>query len=153
MANIIDSTPGAIVVGTCAPDLLYGTGGDNIYYGGAGNDAFVLSAKALRASSGFCAPDHSEIQGAIVDFSGAGGWNACNNDFIALTGFGAGSTMTLGHYGTDCYGCIDRTMQYYTLHDTAQNVDYTIFIHSTDGCQLSTAKGDFNFYGSTPTPV
>jgi len=147
MANVITSAPDAIVHGTSGSDMLYSTGGGETYYGGAGNDSFVISLKSLQApaTDGLTYHDTIKADAAILDFGGAGGWSATNNDFLALTGFSAGSTFTFAKYGVHGSG-VDVTSQFYTIHDAATNHDFTIFIHSTDGKLLSKGTGDVNFY-------
>lgn len=80
----------------------------------------------------------------IFDFSGAGGWAASNNDFIALVGFGAGSTITFAHYGNNADTTVNNHYQYYTVHDTTSGMDATIFVNSVNGVKLT--AGDFAFY-------
>jgi len=99
--------------------------------GGAGNDAFVISLKSLEAGG-------SDV---IYDFGGAGGWSATNNDFIAFTGFSAGSGVTNIVDSTKVAG-----LAYYTIHDAATGDNFTVAIESTDGNHLAKSTGDFNFY-------
>lgn len=144
MADVINTTPGANVTGTSGGDMLYGTGGNNAYYGSTGNDSFVLSLSALQASAANGGTSYGgtiAADAAILDFGGAGGWAASNNDFIALIGFSAGSTFTFDHYGT-----AGNTTQFYTIHDAASGQNFEIYVHSTDGKLLSKATGDVNFY-------
>lgn len=145
MANVVTSADDAVLHGTSGHDMLYSTGGDPTYYGGAGNDAFVISLATLKHSDGDTYGGTIKADAAILDFGGAGGWSATNNDFLALTGFSAGSTFTFTEYGKHG-GAVDMTAQWYTIHDAASNTDYRIFIHSTDGHLLSKATGDVNFY-------
>jgi len=130
-----------MVGGAGADVLVAGSGsnemiGDNTQsvqavVGGAGNDAFVISLKSLEAGG-------SDV---IYDFGGAGGWSATNNDFIAFTGFSAGSGVTNIVDSTKVAG-----LAYYTLHDAASGQDFTVAIESTDGNHLAKSTGDFNFY-------
>jgi hypothetical protein len=117
------------------------TGGNSVFQGGAGQDGFVLQASALAKSTGLT--NGIDADAVIFGFGGAGGWSATNNDFLALTGFGAGSTISLDHYGK-VGGVTDTTMQFYTIHDTATGSDYTIYIRSLNGNALS--AGDFHFF-------
>ena len=78
-----------------------------------------------------------------MDFAGAGGTPAGDNDVLQLTGFGAGSTLAFSRYGGTWNGAIDPTVQYYTVHDTASGADYRLYVHSVDG-QLLTAS-DYSF--------
>lgn len=149
MADVITSDP--IIHGTSGDDMLYGTGaasGGQTYYGGAGNDSFVISLASLQAAASTTGKSYNgtiAADAAILDFGGAGGWSATNNDFLALVGFSAGSSITFDHYGKPG-GVTDVTTQFYTIHDAASNTDYSIYIHSTDGKILSKATGDLNFY-------
>jgi len=147
MADVITSSPDAILHGTSGSDMLYSTGGGETYFGGAGNDSFVISLASLQAAAtdGKTYNDTIKADAAILDFGGAGGWSATNNDFLALTGFSSGSTFTFAKYGVH-NGSTDLTAQFYTIHDAATNHDYTIYIHSTDSKQLAKATGDVNFY-------
>ncbi|MBR1092291.1 hypothetical protein JQ621_33010 [Bradyrhizobium manausense] len=126
--------------GAAGNDTLDGGTGVNSLYGGAGSDHFVIKASDLLANAN---AGITGTQDAIYDFSNAGHWSATDNDFVALSGFGAGSTMTFAHYAGNGS---DPTAQYYTIHDTTSGNDYTIYIHSLDGQQLSKAAGDFQFY-------
>lgn len=143
MATIVDTTAGATLRGTSSNDRLQGTGGNNTYYGGGGNDSFLVSLASLQASTGSTYNGSIKADAAILDFGGAGGYSSGENDFLALTGFSAGSTLTFAHYGQTASGT-DFTTQTYMVHDAATNVDYTIHIHSTNGKLL--AAGDYNFY-------
>jgi Ca2+-binding RTX toxin-like protein len=129
------------LAGGSGNDILQGGAGVDAYYGGAGNDTFILKA------SDFSSSDHG-VQAVIYDFGGAGGWSATNNDFIALEGFGAGSTITLDHVGTPdaATAAQGASLLYYDIHDTATGNTYEILVKSMDGHQL--AAGDYNFYGS-----
>jgi hypothetical protein len=124
-------------------NILQGNGGNNGYYGSTGNDTFVIAAHSLASSSGNT--DGAPVQAVIYDFQGAGGWSVANNDFLALTGFGAGSTLTFSHFGGNADGSVNVHEQFYTVHSAATDANYTLFINSVDGSQLS--AGDYNFYG------
>jgi Ca2+-binding RTX toxin-like protein len=153
LLNSVAATPNAwgVVEGTSGTDRISGTtgtnhltgnGGGDMFYGGAGNDAFVIKASDLR--NGPSSVNSINATEVIYDFGGAGGWSSSNNDFIALTGFGAGSTISLSHYGINADGSVNTNYQTYTVHDTATNSDAQIFVHSLNGKVLGT--GDFNFY-------
>jgi hypothetical protein len=120
---------------------LSSTAGNPVFHGGAGNDSFILQAKALAQSSG--ATNGIAADAVIFGFGNAGHWSATDNDFVSLAGFGAGSTLTFDHYGRPG-GVEDKALQFYTVHDTATKQDYSVFIKSTDGQKL--AAGDYNFY-------
>lgn len=130
------------IAGGGGNDILQGNGGNDTYFGGAGNDTFVITQHSLQDSSGDT--EGSPDQAVIFDFQGAGSFSKTSNDFLALGGFGAGSTLTFLHYGTSG-GVTDTTQQTYDVHSALTGQDYTIFIHSTDGSQL--AAGDYQFYG------
>ncbi|HZU62892.1 MAG TPA: hypothetical protein VFF98_04355 [Novosphingobium sp.] len=139
---VVGTGNGDHISGGSGNDTLEGTGGNDIYYGGAGNDTFIITASSLAASSG--TTDNINALAVIFDFQGAGTWTSTNNDFLALTGFGAGSTLTFDHYGGTQTGALDVTQQYYTVHDTTTGNNYTIYIHSLDGSQIK--AGDYAFY-------
>jgi hypothetical protein len=104
------------------------------FYGGEGSDTFILRAKDFGGEQKY------GVDKYITDFQGAGGWFASNNDFLALTGFGSGSTLTYEKSGAIDSGSLD----YYTIHDTATNANYTLMIHSLNGEKLK--AGDYAFY-------
>jgi hypothetical protein len=133
-------TAGAHVYGGDDGGRLSSTAGNPTFQGGAGQDSFIIQAGALAQSSGLT--NGIDADAVIFGFANAGGWAASNNDFVALTGFGAGSTMTFAHYG-HVGGADDHTLQFYTVHDAASGADYALFIRSLDGQLL--AAGDFNF--------
>jgi Ca2+-binding RTX toxin-like protein len=110
-------------------DHLYGGKGTDYLYGGLGNDTFKVKLSDLQAGA----------YTTIYDFGGAGGWNAGNNDFLALVGFSAGSTLSVQKDST-----VNPGLTYYTIHDQATNADFTIAIKSLNGTHVST--GDYNFY-------
>jgi hypothetical protein len=143
MVTTVTTTNDASTAGTSGSDVLYAAAGGNpAFFGGAGNDAFVIKATSLTNTlDGLSYKNTIGADAAILDFSGAGGWNSTNNDFLALTGFGVGSTLSFSHYGT-----AGNTTQFYTVHDTTTNADYTIYIHSVSGKLLG--AGDYNFYAS-----
>lgn len=140
---LVNTANDAHISGTSGNDKLEGTGGNDLYYGGAGNDTFIVTAASLAASTSVTNGIHAEA--VIYDFGGAGGWSATNNDFLALEGFGAGSTLTFARYGGNADGSANTTYQYYTVHSASTGADYTIFVHSVDGKLLG--AGDYNFYG------
>lgn len=118
--------------GGAGNDYINGHEGNNLLYGGAGNDTFVISLKDLAAGA----------TNYIQDFGGAGGWNAGANDFLALTGFSAGSTLTATTiHAPDAKGYVLIT---YTLHDAATNTDYTFLLNSTSAKVLGAT--DYQWY-------
>ena len=120
----------------------YGTGGNDVYFGTPGhNNSFVISLANLNNSSGLT--NGVNADDVIYNFGGAGGWVSANNDFLALTGFSAGSTLAFSHFG-ESGGATNPDYQFYTVHDAASGDNYQIFINSVDGKLLGT--GDYNFY-------
>ena len=90
-------------------DLLSGGAGADRLIGGTGLDTFVFAKGEI--SNG---PDSMLDQ--IVDFHGAGGFKA-DQDFIRLTGFGAGSTLSFvrdatAHLNGAVYEVFDPTDGY-----------------------------------------
>ncbi len=130
------------IAGTGGNDKLQGNGGGDVYYGGAGNDTFIIKAADLILGPASVSNIHATD--VIFDFGGAGGWAGSNNDFIALVGFGAGSTATFSHYGNNADTTVNTKFQFYTVHDTTTNTDSTIFVNSLNGMKL--VAGDFAFY-------
>lgn len=95
--------------GGAGADVLNGGAGADRLVGGLGNDTFVFAKGEI--SNG---PDATLDQ--IVDFQGAGGFNA-EQDFIRFTGFGAGSTFTFvreatAHLNGAVYEVFDPTDGY-----------------------------------------
>ncbi len=141
--GIVQGTSGTdFISGTGGNDTLQGNGGGDVYFGGAGSDTFIIKASDLI--NGPTSVNNVAATDVIYDFSGAGGWQASNNDFIAFEHFGVGSTLNFERYGGNADGSPNHQLQYYTVHDTTTGGDYTIFIKSLDGNQL--AHGDYNFY-------
>jgi Ca2+-binding RTX toxin-like protein len=130
------------IAGTGGNDKLQGNGGGDVYYGGTGNDTFIIKAADLQF--GPATNNNIAATDVIFDFGGAGGWAATNNDFIALVGFGAGSTATFSHYGHNADSSVNNNYQFYTVHDTATGYDSTIFVNSLNGNKLT--ANDFAFY-------
>ncbi len=94
-----------------------------------GKDTFIVSLNALKAGAAV----------TVFDFGGAGGYAASDNDFMAFTGFSAGSWISSV---TDSK--VDSHLAYYTLHDNLSGLEFTVAIRSTNGHHLG--AGDFNFY-------
>lgn len=129
------------ISGDSGKNTLSGLGGVDALYGGAGNDTFIIRLSDFVATK----DGGPKVQDYIYDFGGAGGWSSSNNDFLALTGFGAGSTITKSGNANNPDGSVNAQTQYYTIHSTTTGEDYTIFIKSLNSKEL--VKGDFNFYG------
>lgn len=124
--------------GGAGNDYLDGGSGTNVLTGGAGNDTFAIKFKDLAVTD--------KIQDTINDFSGAGSWNATNNDFIAFSGFSKGSELIFDSTSTAFHSSSNpqAALMYYHIHDAASGHYYHLGIVSTNGHLL--AKGDFNFY-------
>ncbi len=137
-ADFLFDFNGRNVGGGSRDDVLTAGGGNNSFYGGGGSDTFVIQAQALANSVGGTTHGIKGADAVIMDFSGAGGTPAGDNDMLWLSGFGAGSTLAFDHYGGG-----DPTVQFYTVHDAASGADYHLYIHSLDGQQLTAS--DYGF--------
>lgn len=131
------------IAGDSGNNFLQGNGGNDVFYGGGGHDTFIITASSMLNSHG----STDGINGAsavILDWS--------DNDFLALEGFGPGSTLTFSRFGGNQDGSFptEANYEYYTLHDTTTGNNYTIFIHSVDHTLLEGpspgAFGDMNFF-------
>ncbi|AXB77299.1 hypothetical protein [Novosphingobium sp. P6W] len=133
------------IAGSGGNDALVGGKGIDYYYGGAGNDAFVLKLSDFDPALNNNAAIGAKAQDFIYDFHGAGVYEAGNNDFLYLSGFGAGSTITFTGYGYNSASPGgDIHAQYYTIHSSTTGLDYVIAVGSVNGNQLK--LGDYNFY-------
>ncbi len=125
------------ISGGTGNDILQAGAGVNFMLGGvspadpmsSGKDTFIISLNALNAGA----------QVTIYDFGGAGGFSSVDNDFVAFTGFSAGSSIA----SVQDSG-VDPNLAYYTIHDALSGNDFMIAIRSTNGAHLG--AGDFNFY-------
>lgn len=142
----INGTSGSDHIGgTNGGEALAGGGGVDYLYGSDGNDAFVIRLSDLDASLNSNTGLGGQAQDVIYDFNGAGTYEAGNNDFLYLKGFGEGSTITFIGYGyNDSNPDGDPTAQFYSIHSTLTGQDYIISIGSNNGNQL--VLGDYNFY-------
>jgi hypothetical protein len=116
--------------------------------GGAGSDTFILAAKFGQQES---APTTAfDKQAAyIADFQSAGANSlTADHDFIAFSGFGAGSTLTLDHKGTS--GTNGVVLYYYNIFDTHIGHYYDFDFNSLNGKALG--AGDYSFTSSM-TPL
>lgn len=120
-------------------DKLQGQAEQNLYFGGGGNDTFIISANFANSAGAHQGQSTSfgDQFAVIYDFEGAG---VNGGDFISLTGFKAG-TLNLEHTGTS--GTSGATLYYYSVEDMNGNV-FNFMINSLTGNQLG--AGDFNFY-------
>lgn len=137
------------MAGGSGNDKLEGHADFNQYYGGAGNDTFILAAKFGQTTD---APTtvFADQAAYITDFQNAsGGTNPANapgdHDFIALTGFGEGSSVHLDHVGTS--GTNGATLYYYNIYDTHTGNYYNFLVNSLNGKALG--AGDFAFSSIT----
>lgn len=131
--------------GSSGKDALVGGKGVDYFYGGAGNDAFVIRLSDMDSSLNSNSGLGGKAQDVIYDFHGAGVYEAGNNDFLYLQGFGAGSTITFAGYGyneTNPNG--DVHAQFYSIYSTTTQQSYIISLGSVNGNQL--IIGDYNFY-------
>ena len=139
----IEGTSGSDhISGTAGTDHIRGSGGVDYLYGGAGNDAFIFAETDFNPGLGA-----NGVQDYVYDFGGAGGYTAGNNDFLAFTGFGAGSTLTFDAARSAqaaAYHGGDATLQYYTIHSGHTGNDYALFVHSVDAKVV--IAGDYAFY-------
>lgn len=145
MATIYGTDGSDKIGGTSAGEALVGGKGKDYFYGGGGNDAFVIKLSDMDASLNGADGLGAKAQDVIYDFHGAGVYEAGNNDFLYLEGFGAGSTLTFVGYGYNSENPGgDIHAQFYSIHSTITGLDYIISIGSMNGNQLIT--GDYNFY-------
>jgi hypothetical protein len=130
------------IAGTSGNDQLQGQAAFNQYYGGGGNDAFMINAKFAVQSGAHEGQslDFGDQFAYITDFGGAGGWSASNNDFIKFVGFDS-STLTLEHVGASATP--GAALYYYSVATTGGDV-FNFVVNSLNGKQLG--AGDFNFY-------
>ncbi|MEH3047602.1 hypothetical protein [Sphingomonas adhaesiva] len=143
--GIVQGDGGAVdkMSGTSGNDRLEGHAAFNQYYGGAGNDTFIISYKFAVESGAHqgASTAFGDQYAYITDFGGASTWSATGNDFVAFSGFGAGATLTLSHEGTS--GTSGAKLYYYTI-TTAANEVFNVLINSVNGKALAT--GDYAFY-------
>lgn len=146
-----DITPSnaSTVSGTTGSDRLQSGGSDGSantgyqrFFGGDGNDTFILRAKDFDGST--------TVSKYVADFAGAAGsgnanYSATTNDFVAFSGFGAGATLALvaTQDGTVPTSTTDKIFTYHIL-DSSGNVVGAFNIQSLNGQTLG--KGDYAFY-------
>lgn len=123
-------------------EKLQGNSGSNKFYGGDGSDTFIVSAKGAAMASQGASLDFDDQFCYFNDFQGAGGWSATNNDFIAFSGFGAGSYITLTHTGDS--GTAGASLYYYTITDGVSGDVVNFVVNSINGKALG--AGDYAFY-------
>ena len=128
--------------GGSGKDTLQGHSGHDKYYGGDGSDTFILSAKSAALGHQGASLGFDDQFAYMADFQGAGSYSATNNDFLAFSGFGAGSHIDLVHTGTS--GSVGAVLYYYTITDGVSGAVVNFAINSTNGHALS--AGDYAFY-------
>lgn len=138
--GIVHGTGGAVdkLAGGAGKDILQGHASFNQYYGGAGDDTFVISSK-FGTKTGAASKDFADQAHHITDFAGAG---VQGGDFVAFSGFGAGSSLTLTHTGTS--GTSGATLYYYAITDGVTGDVTNVLINSLSGKALG--AGDYAFY-------
>jgi serralysin len=131
--------------GGAGNDLLHGeagndklTGGQGVdrLQGGLGNDTFIFAAGDIADPQQFDGRlDH------IIDFCGAGGRGAGEQDFISFFGFGQGSTLSFDRYASD-----DGLLQIYRVDDLADpdNSGSIMVQMASNTTQLG--QGDYFFF-------
>ncbi|NEU14474.1 hypothetical protein G3T14_20440 [Methylobacterium sp. BTF04] len=140
------------MAGDSGNNQLQGHAEFNQYYGGAGNDTFVLAAK-FGQNTAEASRDFSKLATYITDFHGANGDSASSgnvgeHDFINLSGFGVGSKIeTVGEASASGTSEIAK-LYHYSIFDTHTGEYYNFMVNSLNGKALG--AGDFNFYASTP---
>jgi len=138
--------------GTTGSDKLQGADTFNQYYGSAGNDTFIISAKTTNLAHEGASKTFTDQAFYVADFGGAGGWADSNNDFIAFSGFGVGSHIDL--VSSKANGSVNAPaalLLYYTITDGVTGEVHNFMLNSTNGKVLG--AGDFNFYASVAAPV
>lgn len=139
----IQGNGGAVdkISGDGTNDALQGHADFNQLYGGGGSDTFILANKFSAGAHEGASTNFADTWVYITDFQGAGGYSATNNDFVAFTGYSAGSFLTLlktvAGAGTDAYFN-------YSITDAATGVVKNLLVHSLNGQAL--ADGDYAFF-------
>ncbi len=122
-----------LIRGGAGNDTITGGAGFDRLQGGTGNDTFIINRGDLVNPANFGGNlDH------IIDFHGAGGYTAGENDFIRFTGFGAGS-VTFSNYLNG-----DLSRQIYTVFDSSGVYQGSLLVQMADGTKML-STGDFIF--------
>ena len=131
--------------GTTGGDKLQGAATFNQYYGSAGNDTFIISAKTTNLAHEGATTTFTDQAFYITDYGGAGGWSSSNNDFIAFSGFGAGTHIDLVKTSLNhSVNAPNAVLCYYTITDGVTGDVHNFMVNSTNGHVLG--AGDFAFY-------
>jgi len=128
------------MAGGSGTDRLEGHAAFNQYYGGAGNDTFILSdhfAVSAGAHDG-ASKDFTDQFAYISDFHGAG-TSTGEQDFVSLQGFTPGTLQLLGS-GTS--GTPGATLYYYSVSDSSGHT-FNFEINSLNGSALG--EHDFQY--------
>jgi len=144
--GVVQGDGGAVdrMAGDSGSNRLEGHATLNLYFGGAGNDTFIIADKFAVAGG---AVNHSttvfdEQTSYVNDFHGAG-TSTGEQDFIAFQDYLPGS-LTLDHTGKS--GTPGAVLYYYEVTDVAGNI-HNVIVNSLNGNPLG--AGDFNFVGLT----
>ena len=136
------------MAGGSGNDRLQGMGSQNYYYGGEGNDTFIIGQRYLDTSKAIdptSTVTYGQAANVISDMGGAGGWQADGNDFIAFSGFAAGSSITQMSSGSSATANAPNAVAfYYDLFDAGTNNHYLLVVNSVNGKALG--AGDYAFY-------
>lgn len=146
--GIIQGNGGLVdkMAGDAKGNLLEGHGAFNQYWGGGGNDTFIIADKFANAGGAHNGPStvFENQTSYITDFHGASTpHGTAEHDFIVFQDYVPGS-LTLDHTGTS--GTPGAVMYYYTVDDAQGNV-HNLIINSLDGNPLG--AGDFLYAGLT----
>lgn len=134
------------MAGDGANNQLQGHADFNQYYGGAGNDAFIMTAKFGQVTQE-PSKDYGTLAAYITDFHGAGGPGTGEQDFVKFSGFTGVTTSDLkliGSMENHTANAPDAVIYYYSVYDAAKEGYFNIAVNSVNGQKL--AAGDFNFY-------
>lgn len=145
--GVVQGDGGAVdrMAGDAGSNRLEGHAALNLYFGGAGNDTFIIADKFAVAGG-----DVNKVSTVFLDqtsyvndFHGAG-TSTGEQDFIAFQDYLPGS-LTLNHTGVSGSGG-DAVLYYYSVQDVQGNT-HNVIVNSLNGNPLS--QGDFNFVGLT----
>jgi hypothetical protein len=132
------------MAGDAGNNRLEGHAALNLYFGGGGNDTFIIADKFAVAGHVVNVKDTHFLNQTtyINDFHGAG-TSTGEQDFIAFQDYVPGS-LTLQHTGTS--GTPGAVLYFYTVEDTSGNT-HNLLVNSLNGNPIG--QGDFAFVGLT----